>query len=339
MSARFLSTGSAVKRTIILVLIISIGIHLAAGLVAATWVVVQYFASPPAVFVAKKAVPPIPPKVLEEKMAAAEYESSAAKPSFDDKIASTRATDFALPDLPKMAVEDMMPLDPNTIVSDQITSLVGAGGTGAGGDGQGGVGSGGFGSGVSFLGISDNASRVIIAFDISLSVLNNMSKAGMDIQEIKDETKKLIDGLNINCRFNLVQFARNYDSFASEAVPASDANKQAAKEWLDREFRTDGKSGSGWAGSGRGIQAVMSGIFTMQPECVYVLSDGSFQRSGGGPSGENVPWDELEKDVETLQASLPTKAKIHMIVFGVRDDDWSEVRKFSGRNDGKAKKF
>jgi hypothetical protein len=50
---------------------------------------------------------------------------------------------------------------------------------------------------------------------------------------------------------------------------------------------------------------------------------------------ENVPWDELEDDIELLQESLGEAAKIHFFGFQMKSGDKAEmsqiVRRYRGR--------
>lgn len=129
------STGEKRKKIAASVIMVSVIIHLVAGFGAAIFIVARYFAPPEATFVAKKLVT-IPPKIIDPKMAAAEFEAAAPKPVLDQKIASLRATDFALPDIPMMPVDQLVEFNPSTTVSAQVTGLLGGLGGGGGGADQ-----------------------------------------------------------------------------------------------------------------------------------------------------------------------------------------------------------
>ena len=141
-----------------------------------------------------------------------------------------------------------------------------------------------------------------------------------------------------------MQFTRTYNVFNQEVVPATDDNKNAALNWLEEDFRTSGfGGGSGWvSGNDDGVQKVMRRVFEMQPDVIYLLSDGSFQKddpTGKSSFGLQVSWDELVDDVEELQKGLAEPARLHFIAFGISGGDWKGARKLARRNDGKAKKF
>jgi hypothetical protein len=163
-----------VKKIILTILLISIGAHLAVGFVAGVVVVARYFFPPPAVFTAAKDIR-LPAKKREHKMNMAALDAMAPKPTFSDRMQSTRPTAFALPDLPSLPMDQMMPLDPSQIVSEQISSLSTSEAMGAG-SGAAASGSGGFGKGMSFLGVQSDGQRILLMFDISTSVKTKAEK-------------------------------------------------------------------------------------------------------------------------------------------------------------------
>jgi hypothetical protein len=341
------------RRIFVLILLVSLGVHGLAGLIAAGFIIARYLAPPPAVFVAKKTVT-IPPRQLEQKMAAAEFEAMSSTPAFDDKIASTRATaDLALPDLPKMPVDDMMPMDPS-LITDQITSVVGSGGMGsgggAGGDGSGLGGLGGDGESFSFFGIKTAGKSVVILFDISQSVLTKATRAGVPIEKIKEETKTLLAGLSVNTRFGLIQFSRGYLPFKNELSVPTDAVRQEVATWMDTEFRTTGSlSGRGVVQKPvNGIESVLDAAFAMNPDVIFIISDGDFQRGHGGGgaapkegggSSQDVPLEDIEKLVSARQKERPEPVKINFVGFQMKPQHKDGLTKIVRRSHGTLKEI
>jgi hypothetical protein len=345
MKIPFLSEGdSPQRRTIILVLLISLGIHAGAAFVAGVWIVARYFIPPPATFVAKKSVT-IPPKLVEQRMQSAEFDAAAPKPSFDDKMASLRPTDFALPDLPKMPVEDMMPIDPSTVVNASADSLVGSGGNGSGsGNGNGG---GGFGTGasaVSFFGIKDTARRVVIVVDTSNSMFERSRNGQLhtfDFKAIKDETVRLIGGLGVNTQFNVVIYEGGSMAWKEEFLPASDPNKQEATAWV-RELDEDPESSIGrrkgkgpklMEGGGTRLDTAMKQTFAMQPDVIFIITDGEINRGD-----EKIEAKEMLDIIEELQRGLPEKARIHVVHYVtavVRKEEQDLLKSIARRNGGR----
>jgi hypothetical protein len=214
-------------------------------------------------------------------------------------------------------------------------------GTGSGGNGEG-AGGGGEGVGFSFFGIQTQARSVVIVFDVSLSVLNKAQKAGVPITRIREETMKLIEGLSINTTFNLVQFSRYYQPLAAEMQPPSEAGKTAARNWLEKEFRTDGTlprsvrgARSPKAGEDNGICFVLDGVLAMHPDAVFLISDGSFQSE---QNAGQVPWKEVE-DVIKKYEKTDVVTKIHFIGFEMRAEDMKEMRSLVRKTEGTMKEI
>lgn len=321
------------RRLIISVILISLGVHLAAGVVAGVIIVARYFKPPPAVFVAKKEVR-MPAQEREHKMNMAAFDGAAPKPSFNDKLQSIRPTAFALPDLPKIPLDQMLPLDPSAIVSDQVTSLTGVGGLGSGtGSGAGGM--GGTGTGISFLGVNVTARRILLMYDISKTVASAAERAGMPMTRIRDETSRLLDGLGVNTRFGMCEFARNYAFFRSELLPATDPNRTAAKDWLAQHFATQGSmpfNVPNTVTGSPGFLVALDTAFRQQPDVIFIISDGDLQR--GSDRGTQITPEEIETKLGELQRTLPQPAKIHFIGVGMKPDIERGIRRAITRQGG-----
>lgn len=331
------STGEKRKKIAASVIMVSVIIHLVAGFGAAIFIVARYFAPPEATFVAKKLVT-IPPKIIDPKMAAAEFEAAAPKPVLDQKIASLRATDFALPDIPMMPVDQLVEFNPSTTVSAQVTGLLGGLGGGGGGGGSGG---GGEGDGMSFFGLQSSGRSVLIIFDVSLSVLNKAQKAGISIEAIRDETMKLIDSLSINTTFNLFQFSRIYQPFSPNMVAPTAENKDAAKRWLENEFRTDGSLPRSVRGAkspvgdrDNGVTFVLTDALAQRPDVIFFISDASFQSQR---HSSQVPWEEVEDVLKAAEKASGTLPKINFLGFEMKSEDEKEMKKIVRRTGGKVK--
>ncbi len=327
------------KRLIWTVFVIVLLLHVGAGVVAGVFVVASYLLQPEATFEAPKDLR-MPAKEREQKMNMAEFDANAPKPSFNDKLQSLKPAKFSLPELPKVPMDQMLPLDPSAIVSDQVSSLVGAAGAGSG-SGSGGSGMGGTGAGFSFLGVQTTAKRVLILYDIASSVVKATERAGYSMDRIRDETKELLGKIGVNTRFGLGQFARNYAFFRPDLIPATDENRKAANEWFDTVF-------AGTAGTMKlstpnlvtgspGFIKLMEAAFKMQPDVIFVISDAAFERGGGGKFGEKIPFPELNDALKALQKSMPQPVKINFIGVGMRPDNEGGMRRVMGANSGGGK--
>lgn len=342
------SQKKRIRRIIITVILISVGIHIAAGIVAGVVIVARYLTEPPAEFKATRDIR-LPAKQREHKMNMASFDGMAPKPSFNDKMQSIRPTAFALPELPKMDMDQMLPLDPGEIVSDQASSLAGTGGLGNG-IGTGGSGGGGFGggTGMSFFGIQSTGKRILLLFDVSTSVVNKASAAGIPLSKIQEETSDLVSKLPISARFGIIQFTRNYKPFTNELVPATDQNRAAALEWIKTEWVETGMmAASGKVVSNpRGLVGVLELAAKMQPDVIFLISDASFQWNppGGekgkktGSYGGDIPWKEIEKVTEgPLQGT--EGCKIHFIGFEMKPEDKREFSTIIRKSGGKIREI
>ena len=327
-------TQSSRRRLLITIILISIGIHVAAGIVAGIIVVARYFAEAPAEFKTTKDVR-IPAKKREAKMNMAALDAIAPKPTFNDKMQSSRPTAFSLPDVPNLPLDQMLPLDPSQLISDQIASLsnIGAMGTGSGAAS---AGSGGFGDkGMSFLGIQTSGQRILLLFDVSSSVTNKAAKAGVPLEKIQQETLNLISKLPITSKFGIIQFTQNYKPFSKELLPATDNNRAAAVNWVQSEWVTKGSmsESSKVISNSQGLIGVLGLATEMKPDVIFIISDGSFQWKAGGGSG-TIPWKEVKK-IFTEDFYKSGDCKVNFIAFESKDEDSREMRSISQRSGGK----
>ncbi len=325
--------NSGRKAMITSVIVGSIVVHLIALAIFGIWTVAKYYTRPEARFEVKKKVVKIPPKPPEHKMNVAKHEAMAPKPVFNDKLVSTRPADFALPELPQVNLDQMLPLDPSELISDQVNGLVGSAALGSGlGSGFGG--GGGSGNGMSFFGVKSNGDRIVLLFDVSSSVVNKADKAGVPLERIQEETLKLIEGLPISAQFSMIQFTQNYKPFTTELLAATPGNKKLAQDWVKDKWVTSGTmSGNGVVSTDRGLVEVLEKAFAMRPNVIFLISDASFQwRATGGNT--DIPYTELRKVIDDLQDTLPREAPINFIGFAPDDEDVKEWKRILRRSDG-----
>ena len=322
------------RRLVVTIILISIGIHAAAAIVAGIVVVARYFAEAPAEFKTTKDVR-IPAKKREAKMNMASLDAIAPKPTFSDKMQSSRPTAFSLPDIPNLPLDQMLPLDPSQLISDQMASLSNVEAMGSG-SGAASAGAGGFGDkGMSFLGIQSSGQRILLLFDVSSSVTHKAAKAGVPLEKIQQETINLIRKLPITSKFGIIQFTQNYKPFSKELLPATDNNRTAALNWVQTEWVTKGSmsESSKVISNSQGLIGVLDLATEMKPDVIFIISDGSFQWKAGGGSG-TIPWKVVKKRIaENLCKS--GECKVNFIAFEAKSDDTKEMRGISQRSGGK----
>lgn len=282
----------------------------------------------------------LPQKELDHRIAQAAFEQVASPPMMMDRIQSQSMAQHALPDLPNLPESTFNPMVTPDMVSPSASMFEAASMAGIAGE------LGGQASSVSFFGIKDSGRRVVIAFDVSKSVLNKAQKSGVSVQKIKEETKRLIDGLSANTSFGVVQFIRRYEVFEPRLITGTKANKKRAIDWVEKEFHTSGYSPTQWQRiedrEGQpeldGIQAVMQTVFEWEPDVIFVISDGGFGRNY--PTRlSRIELNDLDRDISKLQRGLADKARIHFIGFEMKAERESGVKKIVRRWKGQFRTF
>ena len=334
------------RKLIISIVIGSIVVHVIAFVIFGIWVIAQYFTDSPAEFEVREVLK-IPPQTREHKMNMAAHEAMAPKPTFSDRILSQRPMEFVLPDLPQVPVDQMLPLDPSELISDQVNSLVGSAGTGSGaGDGIGG--SGGTGDGVSFFGIKDEARSVVIMIDVSASMFGRtgdldyssgkLLRQGKEqsFQRVRDEAFKLIDSLGIDTTFGIVRWSGSARAWQERLVPATSVNKAAAKKHIQDEVDANTSGPRGGRPGGTRHDYALEELFKLRPEVAYMLSDGNATASDRG--GKAIPEDELLDIIKKAKVENPSVPRIHTFYYLTGADKSSEekmLKAISRRTGGK----
>ncbi len=336
------------RKIIISVIVASIAVHFIAAILAGIWIVARYLLPTPATFEVKKEIR-IAAEERQHRMNMDQFDALKPKPTFQDKMSTARPTEFALPDLPSMPLDAVATIDPSDIVSYQLDSLAGAAGAGAGT----GTGGGGRGSAVSFFGISDMATRVIIVVDVSDTMFDRQPGK---FEAVKAEAAKLIEGLGINTLFNVVIYEGGSVAMFPDPQPATESNKKKAAEWIakvnggrERNIsykNTYQKMGTGlYEGGGTRTDTALKQALSMQPSTVFLISDGEMSRNMEtsrefGFENSKIEERELLNMVKDLQEELKEPARIHVIHFlttKARKEEEDLLKTLSRRNDGRFK--
>jgi hypothetical protein len=292
-------------------------------------------------FIAPKTIY-LPQRELEHQMAVSEFQNAAATPATIPAL-TTESLLATMPALPQIPNVDFKPVENEAMVSESDALFGQSGLMGALGQLSSQA------SSISFLGINEEAARFIIILDTSSSVIESVKAAGSSMEEIRDEAKRLITQLNANTLFGFIQHSRNYDPFQDNLLPATMDNKELAINWLDTKFRTSG-SGRGWrsgppvAGDQNGILTILNFAFQMQPDVIFLISDGGYfanKQSGGQRA---VPLGDVNRVIRDLQKQMSSDVRIHAIHFpdprNISDARiGSGLRSIATRNGGKYRKI
>jgi hypothetical protein len=313
---------------LLLALLIQVGLLLIAVFVV---VLVPEFKSDPE-FVAKKKIY-LPQKELEHRVAVAEFQNAASSPMQMERISTAALLPDALPSLPQLPKSEFNPIErnPAALQSDALLGQSGVLGALQGLKTAS--------STASLFGVEDNGQRILILFDNSSTVWNKASAAGVSTDAFVRELSKLVDGLNANTLFGLVPFAQQVGTFRDYMIAAGARNKQETKRWILKNVRSSRKT-TQLAFDVNGIQGALTVAFQMEPEVIFIVSDGDFQRGKTAKvSGGDVPWDDVERTLRHLTHEYGIKPRIHFIGFKVEPEAAAAIAKITRRYKGQFSDF
>jgi hypothetical protein len=283
-------------------------------------------------FVAKKKIY-LPQKELEHKVALAEFQNAASSPMQLERISTAALLPDAMPSLPALPQSEFNPIErnPAALQSDALLGQSGVLGALQGLKTES--------SSASLFGIEDSGQRILILFDNSSTVWNKASDAGVSTDAFVRELSKLVDGLNANTLFGLVPFARQVGTFRDYMIAAGARNKQEAKRWIVKNVRSTRKT-TQLPFAEDGIQGALTVAFQMEPEVIFIVSDGDFQRSKTAKtSAGDVPWKDVDRTLRALTREYGIEPRIHFIGFKVEPEAADAIQKITRRFGGEFSDF
>jgi len=301
------------------------------GLAVFVVVLVPEFREDPE-FVTKKKIY-LPQKELEHKVALAAFQNAASSPMQIERMSTTALLPDALPMLPNVPQSAFNPIEQNpaALQSDALLGQSGVLGALQGLNTES--------SAASLFGIEDNGQRILILFDNSLTVWNKANAAGVSTQDFVRELSLLVDSLNANTLFGLVPFARQVGTFRDYMIAAGARNKRVAKQWIADNVRSSRKS-TQLPFAEDGIQGALTVAFQLEPEVIFIVSDGDFQRSKTAKSGAgDVPWKDVNRTLRALTREYGIKPRIHFIGFKVEPGAADAIEKITRRFGGEFSDF
>lgn len=278
-------------------------------------------------FVAKKKIY-LPQKELEHKVALAEFQNAASSPMQLERISTAALLPDAMPSLPELPKSEFNPIErnPAALQTDALLGQSGVLGALQGLKTES--------SSASLFGIEDSGQRILILFDNSSTVWNKANAAGVSTDAFVRELSKLVDGLNANTLFGLVPFARQVGTFRDYMIAAGARNKQEAKRWIVKNVRSSRKV-TQLPFEEDGIQGALTVAFQMEPEVIFIVSDGDFQRSKTAKtSAGDVPWKDVDRTLRALTREYGIEPRIHFIGFKVEPEAADAIQKITRRFGG-----
>ena len=287
-------------------------------------------------------------------MNVAKHDSMAPRPTYSRRLAGSGPSTIQVPEMPDVNLDQMLPLDPSEMVSDQIAGLIGSSGTGTGtGRGLGGAGGTGTGTGVAFFDIKDTAKSVVIMLDVSQSMFSRtgdydsgtrkLLKHGTEqsFQVIRDEAVKLIDGLSANSRFGIIRWSGSARSWKPELVRATDANKAEARTHIQENVDANSAPPTGGRPGGTRHDYAIEELLRLAPEVAFMLTDGNATRSNPGGGMSTIPAEEIFKQIEQAAKDNPALPRVHTIYYMTGADKKEEedlLRGIARKTKGKFRK-
>jgi hypothetical protein len=283
-------------------------------------------------FVAQKKVY-LPQKQLEHRAALAEFQNAASASMQLQPISAAALLPDSMPALPALPQNTFNPIErsPVALQSDALFGNSGVLGALHGLKGES--------SSAQLFGIEDRGQRILILFDNSATVWNKATASGVTTEAFVRELCALVDGLGANTLFGLVPFARRVGTFRDYLIAAGARNKQQAKAWILKNVRSSRKT-TQLPFEIDGIQGALSVAFQMEPEVMFIVSDGDFQRSQTANSGAgDVPWKAIEQTLRQLVREYGIQPRIHFVGFQVEPEAAQAIRRITRRYRGKFSEF
>ena len=286
------------------------------------------------VFTAPKTIY-LPQRELEHQMAVTEFQNAAATPATIPAL-TTESLLANMPALPQIPNVDFTPVENEAMVSESDALFGESGLMGA----LGALSSQA--SSVSFLGITEEAARFVIIVDCSSTVFGAMERAGSSMDKVKEETYGLINNLNANTKLGLIIHRRKFLPLKEDLITATVKNKALAIEWIKKKWPKKKEHTIVGAFSDKdgnqGILPVLDAAFSMQPDVIFIISDGGYLNK----RGLKVQLNDVLSLIRSRQKDLLEDARIHAIHFPDPDEAegviGSKMRSIAVRNNGKYRK-
>ena len=321
-----------------------VALHLIFGGVAAIWVVSKYSAARKLTFNAGPKSPNPSERALEHRVQLQKKMTAvSAPPIVPKRVLSTGAARVTLPPLPEIKAQEnapptMMSAGSGAAFGSQATASLGGGG-------------GGNGSAINFFGIRDISTSVVIMIDVSDSMFSRTGDAKgsklvregkeQNFQVVRDEAIKLVQSLTPQTRFGIVRWAGGAYPWKPELVAATEENKQAAIAHIQNEIDFKSAKKRPDKPGGTRHDYALEEAFSLQPETIYLLTDGNATASQPGGGLKPIPPQEIYKVAEERQKRRPKKAHLHVIYYvnaKEKSDEIDMLRGLASRNSGKFQK-
>lgn len=220
------------RKMLTYIMLASLAVHVIGLIAFGSWVLIRSYLEEKTVFVAPPPLKTYEPRKLEHRVKVQKRQRSSSRPTMMPRMVSTRPSNLSLPEIK---------VDPKVIRTTFQPTFKAFSGQGMGVGIGTGLGLGGFGQGVSqfdFFGIRGRGARIVIILDVSISMAEETEELGVtekgiaQYQRVKQRVSRVIDALNPDTLFNLVVYAETAAIWREEMQPATEQNKNAAKQYI-----------------------------------------------------------------------------------------------------------
>jgi len=267
----------------------------------------------------------LPQRELEHRVAVAEFQQMASNPLRIERLSTSALLPDGLPSMPNLPRSEFDPLENAEFLTANTDALLAQAGLDGALDGiRSAV------SAAAFFGVEDHGERIVIVVNTSASVMRKARNSGYTIERIQAEVLRLINGLDSGTRFGIVQFSQGVRRFAPFVAPATASNRAAASAWVPANLRGNPPVRDGQLLFGH--EAAFEAAFELQPDVVFLITDGVLNRrtlSSGRVSYPEISYERFLSTVRGLEENLPNRPRIHIIGFEMRDDDAVDMRRLA----------
>jgi hypothetical protein len=267
------------RKTLTIVLSISVGVHILGLLIFGGMVVMRHRAEEVTIFETPPPAKRYKPRELEHKVKIQKRQRSSSRPSLTPRLVSMKLSDLALPDI------KMDPKIVNTTFQPKFKAVSGKGlGAGLGT----GYGTSGFGKGISrinFFGVHAKGERVAILLDVSVSMVETQRGGAIGYMAVKQRIESIIKALNPGSLFTVIAYADAARTIDKLMWVATQKNKTKARTFV-RPYNTEGNWGLSEGNvhaKSYGVRALggttrldlaLTGAMKMGADTILLISDG-----------------------------------------------------------------
>lgn len=303
-------------------LIASVVLHLFFAGGATYYVVSRYSAERKLTFQGGPKSPNPSERALQHRVQVEKRMQSQSVPAAVPKrVLTTGLAKVTLPEMPDLPM-------PKSAAN--VPKMAGGGGAvnfGAAAATMGGGALGGTGSGapVTFFGIRDVSTSVVIMIDVSNSMFSRtgdaegskLVKLGKEqsFQTVRDEAIKLVQSLSSNTQFGIVRWSGGAYPWKEQLVPANDTNKAAAIAHIQSDVDFNKAKKKPDRPGGTRHDYALEEAFKLKPETVYMITDGNATGQSPTDPSKKIDAEDIYRVVDEGQKTLTKKARVHAIYY------------------------